>query len=172
MNQIMYESCTNMYNTTHWWCRHLYDSVLWEEPIIQHAGLPFRIKWRARSYCDILRNAEAMITLLHQAGVDRNGKYSACFENLHYYTGIFQGKVKNFPAVQPRIFGALQRSTITFRVRRTEAWLRQPRSWAHAHSNSALFSPCRPVGPHLETARLKIAPVHLTETQFVLILRF
>jgi hypothetical protein len=39
----------------------------------------------------------------------------------HYYTGIFKGKIKNFPAVQPRFFGALQCSTITFRVRRTEA---------------------------------------------------
>jgi hypothetical protein len=35
--------------------------------------------------------------------------------------------------------------------------------------NSALFSPCRPVGPHLETARLKIAPVHRIVFGIVLI---
>ncbi len=40
---------------------------------------------------------------------------------LNYYTGIFQGKVKNFPAVQPRFFCALQCSTIAFRECRTEA---------------------------------------------------
>jgi hypothetical protein len=38
--------------------------------------------------------------------------------------------------------------------------------------NSALFSPACPVGPHLLPGRVKIAPVHLTETQFVLNLRF
>jgi hypothetical protein len=40
---------------------------------------------------------------------------------LYHYTEIFQEKIKNFPAVKPRFFGALQCSTITFRVRRTEA---------------------------------------------------
>ncbi len=35
--------------------------------------------------------------------------------SVDYYTGIFQGKIKNFPALQPRFFGALQCSTITVR---------------------------------------------------------
>ncbi len=51
----------------------------------------------------------------------RNLLCKVCVVSVNIKTGIVQGKVKNFPAVQPRFFGALQFSTIAFRVRRIEA---------------------------------------------------
>ncbi len=61
---------------------------------------------------------------------------------------------------------------MAFLLRWTEAWLRPTCPCAHGYLKRVLFSPVLPVSLHLETARVKIAPVHLTETQFVLVFWF
>ncbi len=75
----------------------------------------------------------------------------------HNKTRIFQGKLQGLKRLCSAPYNALE---CHWDWRRTSAWPRPPRPGAHAHLNSALFSPFHLSGSNLETARLKIAPVH------------